>query len=416
MAVAKTFCKECGGDAVPHRLTYITVGLDETLRPLFAPGPAMRFFSRWLYELERRATPFILRGLARLGHATMLDAPDEDTLLLAKMLWEEAPKRGITVREVRLFGLARNLFLAKLPDGREIAYEGIPLPPRGILQAPWMDNKAEMKRRFRKLGFPVAKGGEALTDGGALRIFDALEAPVIVKPYSGSASRHTTLHIRNKAELVRAAHVAREVAPFALVEEELRGPVFRATVVDGRLSATLRRDPPHVIGDGKRTIEALVAEANKNPARQGPYFHEMKIDDAARAELRYQGLAPDSVPEKGRRVTLHQKVNWSVGGTTADVSDAVHPENRALFEAVAEALAAPIVGFDFIIEDIGKPWKEQARAGFIESNSMPFFDNHHLPFEGEPRNVAADIWAMTEAAFMKKGGEGREAAPDILPS
>lgn len=393
------YCKECGGDAVPHKMTYVTVAIDETLRPLFAPGPLSRAFTRALHAIEERLTPAFLSFLISIGAAKAVEAPDDETLLLAKMLWEEAPKRGITVREVRLFGLARNLFLATLANGRTIAYEGIPLPSRGIEQAWWMDNKAEMKKRFRALGFPIAAGGAAMTDDGALRVYRSLRAPVIVKPYSGSASRHTTLHVENELELLRAVHVARQVAPVALIEEELIGPVYRATVVDGVLSAVLRRDPPHVIGDGKHTVAELVEEGNTHPARSGPYFHKMNLDEAAIRELRHQGLTPESTPEKGRRVTLHQKVNWSVGGTTADATDETHPDNKALFEEVAKVLAAPIVGFDFIIGDIGRPVGEQQRAGFIEANSMPFFDNHHLPFEGEPRNVAGDIWAMIERDY-----------------
>jgi len=43
-----------------------------------------------------------------------------------------------------------------------------------------------------------------------------------------------------------------------------------------------------------------------------------------------------------------------------------------------------------------RSWKEQERLGILECNSMPFFDNHHLPFEGKPRNVAGLIWDMNE--------------------
>ena len=189
------------------------------------------------------------------------------------------------------------------------------------------------------------------------------------------------------------------MAPLAVVEEELIGLVFRATLVDGVLVASLRRDQPHVIGDGRRTITELVAQANEHPARGGPYFSPMKLDEAARAELSWQNLTSSSVPEEGRRAPLHQKVNWSLGGTTTDVTDEVHPDNRKLFEDIAKALRAPIVGIDFIIGDIARSWKEQKRCGVIECNSMPFFDNHHLPFEGEPRNVAGKIWEMTLADY-----------------
>jgi cyanophycin synthetase len=140
------------------------------------------------------------------------------------------------------------------------------------------------------------------------------------------------------------------------------------------------------------TIEELVAEANKHSKRGGPYFSKMTLDDAALSELSYLHLTPQSIPEKGMRVTLNQKVNWAIGGTTTDVTDEVHPDNKKLFEDAAQLLKAPVIGYDFIIEDIARSWKETKRSGIIECNSMPFFDNHHLPFAGEPRNVAGAIW------------------------
>lgn len=377
-----------------HKLTYVTVALDEFCKPLFATGPVSGFFAHGIYMLERVITPQVIRFLLKQGIAKAQKAPDDNTMLLAKVLWEEADTRGIEMTEVRLFGLARNLFLAKLPNGKYISFEGIPFPLWGVNEEWWIDNKYEMKKRFRKLGIPVAKGGAAMTVGGAKRLYRKLTPPVIVKPYSGSASRHTTLHIDTEQELLRAFKVALVVAPLAIVEEELFGPVFRATVVDGKLIGVLRRDQPHVIGDGKRTVRELVEEANKHPARGGPYFSKMEVNEAAEQELGWQNLTPESIPEAGRRVTLHQKINWSVGGTTADVTDDVHPDNEELFIRIAKVLKAPIVGLDFIIEDMSRSWKEQERSGVIECNSMPFFDNHHLPFEGKVRNVAGAIWDM----------------------
>lgn len=392
-------CEECGGDGVYHRLTYVTVALDDLLRPFLTPNAFLRPLTSFFFKMEKGITPKLLSWLVKRGWAEKVTHWDDSTPLLARMLWEEAEARGIEVWEFRLFGLARNIYVAKLADGSEIAYEGIPLPPEGLTQAWWMDNKAVLKRKFKELGIPVARGASAFTRKQAKEVFRRLEAPVIAKPHSGSASRHTTLHITDERELVRAFETAKELSPFAVIEEELTGPVYRATVVNGKLAATLRRDQPHVIGDGKRTIRELMLKANEHPARQGPFFHRMHVTaPASFRELDWQGYQLSSVPKKGERVLLHPKINWSVGGTTADVSDIVHPDNRELFERIAKVLAAPVVGIDFIIGDIGKSWKEQERCGVIECNSMPFFDNHHLPFEGEPRNVAGEIWDMVLSA------------------
>lgn len=387
-------CIECGEGAIYHELTYWTLLIDEIIRPIVAPGPLMRGASQLFSGIERAITPALSKLLVRIGLAKRINEPDEHTMLLALMIWNEAKARGIDMWEFRLFNLPRNLFVATYPNGKSIAFEGIPDPVKGNHRKWWMDNKAILKQKFSKLGLPIASGGSTFTKNGALSIYRRINPPVIVKPYAGSASRHTTLHIDNEDELVRAFKVSTQVAPFAVIEEELFGPVYRATVVNGRLSATLRRDPPSVMGDGMHTVCELVEEENKNPQRGGPYFSKIQLDEAAEKELEWQELTFDSVPEAGRRVYLHQKVNWSLGGTTADVTDEVHPDNVVLFEEVARVLNTPIVGIDFIIRDISNSWTRQERCGILECNSMPFFDNHHLPFEGQPRNVASDIWDM----------------------
>lgn len=388
-------CQECGDGAIFHRVTYIGIVIDSIFAPIAKPNSFMRAIERAIYSVERRITPHILDTLMDWGWAKRISEPDQDTQLLALMTWNEAKERGISITEFRLFNLPRNIFVAKLPNGKKLAYEGLPLPGDSDLnRAPWMDDKAVLKEKFRAAGLPVARGGATGSLKEAKKLFRELVPPVITKPFSGSGSRHTTLHIMNEEELERAFNIAKQVAPKVVIEEELVGSVYRATVVDGVFAASLRRDQPHVIGDGKSTIKELVAKANEHPARSGPYFHRIKLDETALEELRWQGLTPESVLTEGVRATLHQKINWSVGGTTADVTDETHPDNVALFEAVAKELNAPIVGLDFIIEDMSRSWKEQKRLGILECNSMPFFDNHHLPFEGKPRNVAALIWDM----------------------
>ncbi len=392
-------CEDCGDGAIFHRLTYTSILVDEMLGGIFGSnptGPAKKpgKTALWMSDVERRITPHLLEMLIGMGVATRVTEPDDDTQLLALMMWNEAKERGIEIHEFRLGGLARNIFIAKYPNGKKIAYEGIPLPHADVARVPWMDNKATLKTEFRKLGLPVAKGGAARTLLGAKKLMRTLTPPVIVKPYSGSGSRHTILHVMNEEELERAFRIATQVAARAVIEEELIGPVYRATVVDGVFAAALRRDQPYVTGDGKRTIAELVADANTHPKRQGPYFHHIKLDETADQELAWQNLTQESVLPEGARAILHQKINWSVGGTTCDVTAQVHEDNIALFEETARVLGATIVGIDFIINDITRSWKGQERCGILECNSMPFFDNHHLPFEGEPQNVAARIWDM----------------------
>jgi D-alanine-D-alanine ligase-like ATP-grasp enzyme len=394
-------CVDCGSGGVPHGFTYFTIALDNTVWKFFPPSDKQSFIKRTANSFEHAIGPAILIGFVKLGLAKKVTEPDDETLLLALMLWNEANVRGIDMWEWRLFGLARNAFVATFPNGKTIAFEGIPEVPSMQPHVWWMDDKARLKEEFTKRGLAVAKGGAATNEKEALTIYRNIIPPVIVKPASGSGSRHTILHIVDEKELARAFHVAKQISPVVIVEEELVGPVYRATVVNGKFIASLRRDPPSVLADGIHTVAELVEEENKNPGRQGPYFSHIQLFDAegninkvAEEELKWQKYDVKSIPEKGTRVYFHQKVNWSVGGTTADVTAETHSDNIALFEKAAKELTAPIVGLDFIIKDISKSWKEQPRSGILECNSMPFFDNHHLPYEGEPHNVAAAIWDM----------------------
>ncbi|HWB34246.1 MAG TPA: hypothetical protein VG753_02940, partial [Candidatus Paceibacterota bacterium] len=330
----------------------------------------------------------------RLGE--FVDAPDDHTLLLDQVLWEEARARGILMREFRLLGLPSASFVATFPSGRTIGFESIPFPPSMAEAAWWIDDKSVMKKKFEALGIPVARGAAAYTKAGALKIFETIDHPVIAKPAHGSGSRHTTTHIKTPEELLRAFAIAKQISPAVVIEEELMGAVYRPTLVNGALVATIRRDQPQVVGDGTHTIAELIEQENEHPKRQGPYFSKIVITPAHWQELERQNVTLESVPKAGEVVKLHQKINWSVGGTTTDVTDDVHPDNKALFEEIAKVLHAPIVGIDFIIQDISKSWKEQQKCGVIECNGRPFFDNHHLPFYGEPRNVAGFIWDLNE--------------------
>ena len=395
-------CADCGSGGVFHGLTFFTIVIEDILSSLFTPSDKQTWVKKSMNAFEDAIGPGILNFFVVIGLARRQTEIDDDVQLLAQMLWKEADARGIEMWEWRLFGLARNIFIAKFPDGKRIAFEGIPVAANRIDHVWWMDNKAKLKSEFLKRGLVVAKGGSAKSEKEAVEIFRRLTPPVIVKPHSGSGSRHTFLHLVNEDELVRAFKSAKQVSPRVIVEEELGGPVYRATVVDGKFVAAIRRDPPSVVGDGIHTISELVEEENKKQGRSGPYFSKIQLFDEmeggektlnayAKAELEWQKYTPESVPPKAARVYFHQKVNWSVGGTTCDVTDEVHPDNVDLFERAAKELQASIVGIDYIIKDISKSWKDEPRCGILECNSMPFFDNHHLPFEGKPRNVAAKI-------------------------
>lgn len=387
-------CEECGENALFHGATYFSILLDDSVFSLFAPRHQNGAMSEGKARFERWVGPRLLELFVKIGWAKKVTVQDDKTHMLGSFLWAEADARDISVWEWRLFGLSRNTFVATLPSGEKLVYEGMPMPLSDYERVWWMDDKARLKKEFEKRGLPMAKGGAAGTKEEALKIYRSLTPPVIVKPHSGSGSRHTFMHLADEETFLLAFKIAKQISPKVVIEEELIGPVYRVTVVNGKMAAALRRYPPMVIGDDIHTVTELVVEENKNPQRSGPYFSPIRLSEKTQKELQWQDLTLESIPEQGRQVTLHQKINWHIGGITEDATDEVHPDNKALFERAAHELKAPVAGIDFIIGDIRKSWEEQERCGILECNSMPFIENHHLPFRGQPRNVAGKIWDM----------------------
>jgi cyanophycin synthetase len=66
---------------------------------------------------------------------------------------------------------------------------------------------------------------------------------------------------------MNAFRVAAEISDDVLVERYLPGHDYRLLVIGDKLIAAARRDPPLVVGDGKRTIRELVDHVNSDPRR-----------------------------------------------------------------------------------------------------------------------------------------------------
>jgi len=120
---------------------------------------------------------------------------------------------------------------------------------------------------------------------------------------------------------------------------------------------------------------------------------DIKIDSAIGIFLGRQNLNLSSVPQKGEAVSLSEKIGINYGGGSSEDFTLCHPDNKELFVRAAKALDDPLVGFDFIIADITKSYKQQ-KCGFIEVNSLPFINLHHDPLLGKPSNVAEKVWEM----------------------
>ncbi|MEK7088513.1 MAG: hypothetical protein AAB913_00075 [Patescibacteria group bacterium] len=385
------YCKDCEPAQENHLIAYFSVVMSYVGEPFFDFMEIL--FKSTVEAISGRFSIPFLKLMTFLGFGYFSSRPDEKDTLRTKCFWEEAERRGIKMVEFHM-GIIRDSFIAKY-KGKTITFDGLPRPEEMESDSlKWMDNKGIMKIKFLKEGLPVADGGVAFTKSKALKIFNRLKKPVITKPNLGSRSRHTLIHIDTPEKLIYGFKKAKKLSPLVVIEEELRGYLFRGTLIGGKLVGVVKRDQPEVVGDGIHTLQELMEKENNRVERQGPIFHKIIIDPDAETELKREGIKMEDIPEKGKVITFSQKTSRGIGGTTTEVTDIIHKDNIKILEHVGRFLKDPLVGVDFIIEDITKSWHEEQHCGIIECNSLPFIDLHHYPLFGKPNNVAGKLWDL----------------------
>lgn len=383
-------CLYCGENPIPHWPFWLFESMEVTFSPI-------RIF---IYKIFPRLNPewvipdSLLIKLFRFFNLFGIISYNTDISDVknnrARVLWQEAIDRSIPFKELRLFGKTIDCYHAKI-NNKEILFFGLPRPNDVADTAiHWLDDKADLKKILKKNNLPIPDGGAYSLYQIALRKFESLSKPVIVKPRRGSRGRHTTTFIYSKEDFKKAFKIAKQLCHWVIVEEQLFGDVFRGTLVDGKLAGVLGGSHPTVTGDGKYNIEQLIELKNKN---KNPKVKDIKISDHTKLYLSRQKLQLQDIPAANSIVELSEKIGINYGGTSYEVIETTHADTKQMLEDCAKVIKSPILGFDFIIQDITKSYKEQ-KCGIIECNGNPFINLHHDPLIGNPQNVATLVWDL----------------------
>jgi cyanophycin synthetase len=256
--------------------------------------------------------------------------------------------------------------------------------------------KPMTNRMLRAVGVPVPEGRTADSADDAWAAAREVGLPVVVKPEAGNQGKGVSVNLSTEADVRAAYEVAKPFDSSVLVEKFIEGHDYRLLIVNGRMVAAARRDPAQVVGDGRSTVEQLVAETNKDPRRRPGHSNpltQIKLDGATELVLAQQNLSRQSVPPAGKVVKLRTNANLSTGGTATDVTDEVHPRNARLGELAAQILALDVAGIDILCRDIRRPLGEQNGA-IVEVNAAPGLRMHLHPSSGKPRKVGRAIVEM----------------------
>lgn len=257
-------------------------------------------------------------------------------------------------------------------------------------------DKEETNKILSHLGLPVPRQRLVVREEDAVRAASSIGYPVVVKPYNANHGRGVAIHLTEEAQVRAAFPLAQEHSRSVIIESYISGDDHRMLVVNGQLVAVSRRVPGHVVGDGRHSIEELVALVNSDPRRgvgHEKVLTRLEFDAQADRLLGARGYTRQTVPPEGETVFLRSTGNLSTGGTAIDVTDIVHPDNVEMAVRTVRALGLDVGGVDFLTPDIAVSYKENGGA-ICEVNAAPGFRMHTAPSEGRPRDVAGPVIDM----------------------
>lgn len=257
-------------------------------------------------------------------------------------------------------------------------------------------NKDETKRMLEEAAIPVAKGMCIVHESEIDEVIDKVGFPLVFKPLDGNHGKGASINVKTLEEAKAAFEHAKKYSRKIIVERFIVGYDFRVLVINHKFIAAALREPAHVIGDGKSTIQQLIDQENKDPRRG--YGHEnvlteITIDRETHEQLAKLNYTLDTVLKKGDQCYLKGTANLSTGGTSTDVTDIVHPHNIFICERISRVIGLDICGIDIMASNLSEPL--QVNGGVVlEVNAAPGFRMHLAPAKGLPRNVAAPVIDM----------------------
>ncbi len=259
-------------------------------------------------------------------------------------------------------------------------------------------DKEDTHNLLKDLGLPLPRQELVYSERQAVRMARRMGYPVVIKPLDANHGRGITIDVNEDNQVAEGFKYAREKGNSRgiLIESMIKGFDHRMLVVNGELVAVAKRVPGHIIGDGEHSIAELVDIVNQDPLRgvgHEKVLTQLELDRQANLIIDQAGHTYETILPKDEVFYLRSTANLSTGGTAIDLTDEVHPDNKAMAVRAVMSVGLDVGGVDFLSEDITQSYKDIG-GGICEVNAAPGFRMHVAPSEGKPRDVAGKVMDM----------------------
>jgi cyanophycin synthetase len=243
-------------------------------------------------------------------------------------------------------------------------------------------DKAVVHRLMAERGVPTPERIEWRVDdpAPALEFLQRAGGPCVVKPAAGTGGGHgVTPGIETAEELMRARIHAATGGERLLIERQVAGDVYRLLFLDGELLDVVRSVPASLTGDGRATVEQLIARENLRRARAqgaaGLSLLGINLDTVL--TLEHAGLRLSSVVAAGRHLQLRAATNNNAAEDNQTWPGEVAAEVVDAARNAAAAVGLRLAGIDVVGPSLAAPLEETG-AIIAEVNGTPGLHHHYL--------------------------------------
>ncbi len=287
--------------------------------------------------------------------------------IYARILIDEARRRGIEVEVIdSRFNLYALNYKGKRVCCRESLTEHTSAYTMTVCANKWLTLKF-----LRNNGLKVPRQALWENEESALRFMASCNGLVVVKPLNGEQGQGITVGVNNEEQLKQAVKEAGRFDHEILLEEFVQGRDLRVIVINFKFVAAIERNPAVVTGDGVTDLAGLIKAKNKQLQETTAGESQIPVNKATGELLAEQGYMLSDQPPAGTKIQVCRLANFHSGGTITDVTPLVANQLRSLAEQAARTLNIPVVGLDFLVNDL-----EGDNYVIIEANERPGLANH----------------------------------------
>ena len=190
--------------------------------------------------------------------------------------------------------------------------------------------------------------------------------PLVVKPNRLSHGRGVRA-VQDAEGLARAIEGAWELDPIAIVQEAIEGRDFRLDFLDGQFLVGYERRALRVIGDGARSLRALLAEVDPRCATD-ERLAALRRDTRFERALRRRGWSLDTIPEAHAELSFDGPIQNLNGASAPVLIPTVDESLRTWCVRVGGALGLRHFGIDLKARSLDA---DPVDAVVIEVNASP---------------------------------------------